>query len=475
MDIREVEVAIIGAGTAGLSAYNAARKRTDNIVLIEGGPYGTTCARVGCMPSKLLIAAAESAHAVEHSRRFGIQVNDSAVNGAEVMSRVRRERDRFVDSVLSSVGDIPKNHKIDGYARFLSPGTLAVGENLRVQADRIVIATGTSPHVPDEFSQLGDRLLVNDSLFELDSLPASVAVFGCGIVGLELGQALSRLGVHVRMFGRSGSLGGIVDSEIKQYAEQCLNDEFYLDTRAVVRGVSSMEDGVAITFVHKDKRELTERFEYVLAATGRKPNLYHLALGESGLSLDEKGVPVTDIRTMRCGDSRIFMAGDANKHAPLLHEAAHEGRVAGDNAGRFPDVMPIQRQPSFSVLFSDPQIIRVGELESAEMDYASGQCSFENQGRSRVIGKNRGLLKVYAARESGLFVGAEMFGPAAEHLGHLLAWAVQKRLTVAEMLAMPFYHPVIEEGVKTALKECRDDMERPVWREDPCLSCGPGS
>ena len=106
--------------------------------------------------------------------------------------------------------------------------------------------------------------------------------------------------------------------------------------------------------------------------------------------------------------------------------------------------------------------------------YVEGTSSFENQGRSRVIGKNRGILKVYAEADSGLFVGAEMFGPAAEHIGHLLAWAAQQRMTVEAMLAMPFYHPVIEEGVRSALKSLRNNLKKSGANVDPCLECGPG-
>lgn len=288
------------------------------------------------MPSKLLIAAAESAYAVERGHLFGIQTSGYVVNGEEVLDRVRRERDNFVASVLKSVEDIPEAHKLQGFARFVEPWMLMVGDNVQVNADRIILATGASPHVPDELSLLGNRLLVNDNIFELKTLPASIAVFGCGVVGLELGQALSRLGVRVRMFGRSGSLGGIVDPEIKQYAGQVFNDEFYLDTRAEVKDLSPGEDGVHITFVHREKGEVTEPFDYVLAATGRRPNLSHLALENSGLSLDERDVPVTDASTLQCGDSPVFLVGDANNRAPFLHEAANEGRVAGDNAGRFP-------------------------------------------------------------------------------------------------------------------------------------------
>ncbi|WP_341937409.1 dihydrolipoyl dehydrogenase [Marinimicrobium sp. C2-29] len=478
-DKRRVEIAIIGAGTAGLTAYRAARKHTENLVLIEGGTYGTTCARVGCMPSKLLIAAAESAHDAAQTGLFGIQVGDIVVNGEQVLERVRRERDRFVGSVLDSVDAIPAAHKLTGCARFLAPGRLAVGDGMEIEADRIVIATGSSPSIPDMFQGLGDRLLVSDSLFELPPLPSSIAVFGCGVVGLELGQALSRLGVRVSMFGRSGALGGIADNNIRTYAEEYFNEEFYLDTRAEVTELIRTESGVSIHFVHRDKGAVTERFDYVLVATGRSPNLEGLNLEASDLALDEKGVPLTEPSTLQCGDNPVFLVGDANQQAPFLHEAANEGRIAGDNAGRYPKVFSAERQSPFSVVFCSPQVTNVGRpvgrmSTDERKDYVMGESSFEDQGRSKVIGKNRGLLQVYAERSNGVFVGAEMFGPAAEHIGHLLAWAAQQRMTVSAMLTMPFYHPVIEEGVRTALRDLHDNLKEATTKTDPCLECGPG-
>src|SRR3982750_3491791 len=115
----ETDVAVIGAGTAGLAAYRAAKSAGRRTLLIEGGVYGTTCARVGCMPSKLLIAPAEAAHAVERFGAFGLAIDGPVrVDGKAVMARVRRERDRFVGFVLDSVERLPAADRLRGYARF---------------------------------------------------------------------------------------------------------------------------------------------------------------------------------------------------------------------------------------------------------------------------------------------------------------------------------------------------------------------
>ena len=120
----ETDVAIIGAGTAGMSAYRAALQHTPRVLLIESGVYGTTCARVGCMPSKLLIAAAEAAHAIAGAARFGVSAGSVAVDGRAVMARVRSERDRFVGFVVDAVQRWPADHRLLGQARFVDDHTL---------------------------------------------------------------------------------------------------------------------------------------------------------------------------------------------------------------------------------------------------------------------------------------------------------------------------------------------------------------
>ena len=463
MSTCQVDVAVIGAGSAGLPAFRAARKHTENLVLIEGGVYGTTCARVGCMPSKLLIAAAEAAHSVEAAAGFGVHAAKPTINGEEVMGRVRRERDRFVGFVIEGVESIDEKHHIRKHAAFLDNQTLQVGDSI-VEAKTVVIATGSSPTIMPKFAELGDRLIVNDDIFNWETLPESVAVFGPGVIGLELGQALHRLGVRIRLFGRSGSLKPLTDTGIRDYAVKVFQEEFPLDAKANVLGMERKGEQVMIRFVDReDGIEKLENFDYVLAATGRSPNVKDFGLENTTLDLDSRGVPIFDPVTMQCGDSSIFIAGDANNVLPLLHEAADEGLIAGDNAGRFPELKPGLRRSPLSIVFSDPQIAMVGqawrELEGQE-NVVVGKISFEGQGRSRVMLKNKGLMHLYADRQSGLFLGSEFIGPHAEHLAHLLSWSHQQKMTIPQMLEMPFYHPVIEEGLRTGLKDVNEQLNR---------------
>ncbi|UYO95336.1 dihydrolipoyl dehydrogenase [Pollutimonas sp. M17] len=456
MKLLKTDVAIIGAGTAGLSAYRAVKSAGLNVLLIEGGPHGTTCARVGCMPSKLLIAAAEAAHTAASAEPFGVHIDGAIrIDGTQVMDRVKRERDRFVGFVLESVESMPAGDKITGHARFISDTVLHVDDHTEIQASRVVIATGSSPVVPESYKSLGDRIVVNDDVFEWKDLPRSVMVVGAGVIGLELGQALARLGVKTCIVNRSGNLGGLTDPEVRKSALAAFQAELDLRLNTQIVALRRVGEQAEVRFQTEGQPEATETFDYVLVAAGRRPNVAGLGLENTSATLDDEGMPEYDAATLQLGSAPIFIAGDANGVLPLLHEAADDGRIAGENAASYPQVNPGKRRAPMAVVFSDPQLAQAGLRfrELPKQCVAFGEVDFANQGRSRVMLKNRGKLRVYVHKDGGRFLGAEMAGPGMEHIAHLLAWAVQQELTVSQMLEMPFYHPVVEEGLRTALRE----------------------
>ena len=472
------EVAVIGAGTAGMTGYRAAKTGGKQTLLIESKVYGTTCARVGCMPSKLLISAADAAHMLQAASGFGVHAGEIRIDGKAVMARVRSERDRFVGFVVESVDAYPAEDKLHGHARFLSPTQLQIDDHTVVEAERFVIATGSTPIVPDEWRAAGPRVISSDAVFDWDDLPQSVAVAGTGVIGLELGQSLHRLGVRVTIFGRGGSVAQLSDPAVLDVARSAMLDELDVRFKTRVMKVEQQGDGLSITSEDANGDQQTEHFEYLLTAIGRRPNVHQLGLENTGLQRDHHGIPLYNPRTMQCGDSAIFIAGDANDERPQLPEAADHGRIAGDNAARYPDVQPGLRRTPLAISFTEPQIATMGSSYSDLCvthpgRFAVGKVSFENQGRSRVMLQNKGMLRVYAEYQSGRFLGAEMIGPRAENIGHLLAWAVQAGLTVEAMLDMPFYHPVVEEGVRTALRDLAHHLKNVPAHDCPCVDCTP--
>ena len=474
----QADVVVIGGGTAGMGAFRNARLHTDNVYLIESHVFGTTCARVGCMPSKLLIAAAEARHHALHTDPFGIHLDKSSivVNGEEVMRRVKSERDRFVGFVVEDVEAWPADKRIIGEAKFIDEHTIQIDDHTQIQADRIVIATGSRPVILPQWQALGDKVIINDDVFSWDTLPQSVAVFGPGVIGLELGQALSRLGVEVKIFGVGGMLGGISDPVVLAEAKVVFSEELDLHLDAQTEVKLNADGKVEVQWTENGESGVYTA-DYLLAAVGRRPNVDRLGLENLTIQLDARGVPVAHPFTMQTSIPHIFIAGDASNQLPLLHEASDQGKIAGENAGTYPMIHKGLRRSPIGVVFTNPQIASIG-LRYAQvvqryknMDcVAIGEVSFRNQGRSRVMLVNKGHMRVYAEQGTGLFIGAEIVGPAAEHLAHLLAWAHQQKMTIPQMLDMPFYHPVIEEGLRTALRDVNAKLKLGEVHSE-CLEC----
>lgn len=458
VQVLRCDVAIIGAGSAGLSARSAAAKEGARTLLIEGGPGGTTCARVGCMPSKLLIAAGAAAHGARGAGLFGVHAGEVRVDGRAVMDRVRRLRDHFVAGVLDDVRRRPDDQKVSGWARFMGPNRLGVdvgdGDVVEIEAKSIVIATGSKSTVPKAFEACGEAVLTNETVFELPDLPASLAVIGAGPLGIELAQAFARLGVRVAVFDTGEHVGGLRDAAANEIIRGELARELALHM-PVETQAQPVAGGVEIAWKAKDGAGGREVFERVLVASGRPPNLDGLHLDHAGIELDDKGTPVFDHETMRCGTSSIFIAGDADADRPVLHEATDEGWIAGRNAGRYPDVQPTPRGVAFALTYTDPEIAAVGPPVASldGDDLATGRADLSESGRARAMGRNVGQILIYARASDGLLLGGEIVGPEAEHLGHLLAWAVQLGLTAERTLDLPFYHPTLEESLRTALRD----------------------
>lgn len=454
MKEKSVDVAIIGAGTAGLNAHAEVSKAGGSAILIEHAQYGTTCARVGCMPSKLLIAAADLAHDARRGETFGVHAGDLKIDGPAVMNRVREHRDRFVNYVVEDTRSIAEERRACGHARFLEPGILQVDDELRVKADSVVIATGSSPFVPPEFDTSLEAVLTSGNVFEIEDLPSSMAVIGTGLIGLELGQAFANLGVEVTFFNPRDNVGPAKDPAIAERVKASFVARYPMELGAEITGAAQTNGGIELRWKGGDGESREQAFERVLLAAGRRPNLGDIGLETTGLSLDERGMPPWDRLTTQCGDLPIFMAGDADGRYPLLHEASDEGRIAGQNAMRYPKVTAHVRRTDLSVAFTDPQIAAAGadypDLDEDRIEI--GEIDFEDQGRAKVIGRNEGLARLYADRRTCVLIGASLFAPQAEHLAHLLAWAIQQRLTVQRLLEMPFYHPTLEEGLRTALR-----------------------
>jgi dihydrolipoamide dehydrogenase len=446
---RKVDVAIIGSGSAGLYTLSKVKPSGKSWVLINGGHTGTTCARVGCMPSKAVIQVAEDFYRRKVFNRYGVEGHDDLrIDQAEAMEFVQDLRDTFVDRVLSnSTDNMNEEQFIEGYAHFLEPNLLEIDNGQRIRADKIIIATGSRPIVPAAWQEFGDKVLTTDEFFEQESLPSSMAVIGLGVIGLEIGQSLHRLGVNVVGIDQMDTIGGITDPDVSSTAIDVIGSEFPLWLGHAAE-ITETDDGK----LKIQAGENTVTVEKILVAIGRRPNMDKLDIEKADITLNENGIPKYNRNTMQIEDSHLFIAGDVNGDRQLLHEAGDEGRMAGFNATA-DTIQAFKRKTPIYITFCDPNIVSVGARYS-ELDMettAVGQIKMAPVGRALIMSKNKGIIRVYADKASGKLLGAEMIATKGENLGHLLAWCIQQDMTVGQLLQLPFYHPVIEEALQAAL------------------------
>jgi dihydrolipoamide dehydrogenase len=443
----QVDVAVIGAGTAGANAMKEIKRAGKSFVLIDHGPLGTTCARVGCMPSKAVL------HAGAVWQGMSGMLSDPPSGDftpESLWHAARATRDMLASGAKGRIVDAAGEHLLMGTARFVGADAVEV-DGRRVTAEAFVIATGSRPIVPGFLEEVRDRVLTTDTLFELDKLPGSIGILGLGAIGLEIGLALSRLGVRVVAGDIKRTPAGIVDPEIAAralaYFGKSPNLTMWLGKPMQV---SRTQYGVAVS-----NGVDTEEVEWILAALGRTPSVAELRLGAAGVALDAHGMPDIDLQTMRADASRVYFAGDVIADRPLMHEAADEGAIAGWNAARHSSPVRFRRRVPLSIVFSDPDLATVGAAfdQLPAQDTVIGTAAGTANGRARILGAEHNLVRIYAERHTGKLLGAGIFGQQGEHLAHLLAWAVQRGETAQELLEMPFYHPSIEEMVQSALTD----------------------
>lgn len=444
MDMK-VKLAIIGAGTAGLSAYKEAKKYTDDILVIDSGPLGSTCARIGCMPSKLLIQAANFFYTRHHFNLHGIKGGEHlVVKIPEVLKYVRSMRDKFTSGVIEFTKSLDEQF-LCGKARFIDLNTLKVNDQT-IHADMIILANGADSIIPDDWQNFKDQILTNENIFEQETLADEIGVIGIGSIGLEFAQALSRLGIKISAFTAGEFIGGLSDPEVNAAALAIFRKEFPIDLN---EKVSLIKENNQLQI----KSSSPKAFNQVIVAIGIKPNLASLGLKELGIELDDNGIPKFDSTTMQIQNYPLYIAGDVNKSRALLHEAADEGRIAAYNA--LNESKCFKRRTPLRIIFTEPNIVVVGNAykDLEKNCFVIGEVNFSDQGRAKIMHQNNGLLRIYGSKDNGRLLGAEMAAPDGEHLGHLLALAIERELTVFDLLKMPFYHPVLEEGMRTALRD----------------------
>lgn len=467
----KVDLCVIGAGTAGMHAFSTAQRAGAKVVLVDPGPLGTTCARVGCMPSKALLHAGKRWSTLRALLPEGAMQHlpPGHTTAQQLWQQALLIRDDLVAGNVRQLHRLADDDLLQASARFVAPDALLLSNGQHVLARAFVVATGSQPVLPAKLkTQLGDALITTDDLFYLPQLPASVAVMGLGAIGLEMGLALHRLGVSVLAAGRSPVLAKMADPQVAQAAHAYFAQELPMVLGQEHMQVQRTPDGVCMQAGGQ-----TIQAQYLLAALGRAPRIEGLQLDQAGVQLDAKGRPIleSDLESgpesgqLRCKGSMVFLAGDTAPGAALMHEAGHEGSLAAQQALRalgdaqWSDITPRQRTVPIGIVFSDPDMAQVGlRFDQLPQDALIATVQGKDSGRSKLLQAPHHILRVYAERGTGRLLGASLLCAQGEHLAHALAWAVQRGETVHSMLELPYYHPTLEEMIDTAMRQLRRSL-----------------
>lgn len=414
----KADLAVIGAGSGGLSVAAGAAQLGLKVVLFEKGEMGGDCLNYGCVPSKALIAAASAAHEARHAKALGVHAGDIAVDFAKVMAHVH--------AAIATIAPHDSQERFEGLgvtvirepARFLDARTVG-SASVSVRARKIVIATGSSAAVPPIPGLDTVAYLTNESVFELTEAPRRLIVLGGGPIGVELGQAFRRLGSEVVIVEADKILG-----REDPAAAAIVIDQLRADGVELMAGRKAIRVEAGPTLVVEDEAGETRiSGSHLLVAVGRKPALDDLDLAAAGIERNRDGV-ITDM-SLRSSNPRVYAVGDAAGRGQFTHLAgAHAGLVVRRAIFGLPVNADSLATPR--VTYADPELAAVG-LSEAEARKAHGDDIrvevFDFAGNDRAIaeGDTRGMGKLITTAK-GKILGVTLVG---RHAGdHIALWAL---------------------------------------------------
>jgi pyruvate/2-oxoglutarate dehydrogenase complex dihydrolipoamide dehydrogenase (E3) component len=442
----DYDLAIIGAGSAGLTAARVGRFFAKRIALIDKDRLGGDCLHYGCVPSKALIKASRVAHETATAGRWGLPAQPVATDLAAVNARVHQaitEISKLDDTaVLSELGvDV-----LLGGATFRDPHTLHVGDH-DITAKFVLIASGSRPAVPDIDGLAEVGYLTNEDVFDLGALPDRLAVIGGGPIGVELAQALHRLGSAVTVIQRGPHLLPRDDTDLIDILERHFTDEG-IDVRCDTRSTAARRDG-ADTVLSLGADEL--RVDAILCAIGRVPNVETLGLDAAGITTNNHGITVN--HQLQTSQPHIYAVGDVTGGPAFTHYAGHQAAHAVRNI-----FVPIKA--AFSpghlpwVTFTDPEIAHVGktetEVRAAGDTYEVIRFPYSHNERAVTEAETVGLMK-FLINSKRRLIGAHIAGHAAGEMINELTRAMNNDLTVDAIISSIHAYPTYSFAIPIAL------------------------
>ena len=439
------KIVVIGGGPAGYPAALQAASLGAQVTLVEKNKLGGVCLNCGCIPSKSFL---DFAHKWALVREWG---DGNNLDFEQLKTRQQNATQKLVQgigfllkkagvTVLEGIGRLDGEHAV--------VVRLNTGEEMRLEADGIILATGSEAFVPPPFDTLKDKIYDNSNFFTMPRLPKTIAIVGGGVIGCEMADCMCALGVEVHLIEMQPRLLPLEDEN----AARALSQTFVKRGIVLHLGVSATDvrsENDVFTLTLSDNTSLT--CDAVLVAIGRKVVTEGLGLETIGVTATRKGVLVNP-ETLQLKNN-VYAAGDINGLCLLAHAATRQGQVAASNACGVSAVYHNERVPR--AIYTTPEIASVGQtraqLQEAQTPFKTHKSFLLANGRAVAQGETTGYVEIYSHAQSGLILGASFVGAHATELIHIISVALAGNFTVAQLKEVIFAHPTLAESISEAL------------------------
>lgn len=461
----QYDLAIIGSGPGGyVAAIRAAQLGMKTVIIEKYDTLGGTCLNVGCIPSKALLDSSEHYYQAKHDfGQHGIGVDNLEVDMDQMIDR----KSEVVSQTCDGVAFLMKKNKIDvkyGHGRLKDAHHIEIdqkdGQKETIEVEKVIIATGSKPAVPEAFDYDKKRVITSTEALELREVPKTMLVVGGGVIGLELGSVFNRLGTKVRVVEYLDRIVPGMDKDVSKELQRALKKqgiEFYLKHQ--VTEVKANEKSATVSFEPRNGGDaISERYDYALISIGRRPYTQDLGLENVNVSMDEKGFIQVD-EQLRTAEANIYAVGDVIGGAMLAHKASDEGVFVVETlAGQKPHI-PYHLIPS--VVYTWPEAAGVGytedQLKTMGKEYKVGKFPFKALGRARASMDLDGSVKILADKTTDEVLGFHVVGARAADIIAEGVAAMEFRASAEDVGRMSHAHPTFSEAVKEAALAAWED------------------
>jgi dihydrolipoamide dehydrogenase len=432
------------------------------LVVEKDDKFGGTCLHVGCIPTKALLLNAEIYDYFKNAKEFGIVSKEFSIDWAAIQAR----KAKLVTKLAKGVEFLFKKNKVEsmqGYGRLAGPGRIAVtdakGQTREIQAQKIVLATGSEAKTFPGFEPDGKTILTNKEVLALKAIPRSMVVMGAGAVGVEFASIFHRFGTKVTILEMLPRAVPLEDEEISAELEKSFRRQgIAIETQAKVEKASKTASGVAVSYTGAGGKPQAIEAESLLVAVGRSPNTQGLGLEKTRIKLERGFVKVDGY--MQTDEPGVYAIGDIVANSPLLaHVASREGVVAVTHAAGKP-VEPINYTQVPNCTYCEPEISSVGltERQAREAGYKVrvGKFPFGGNSKAGILGAREGFVKIVSDETYGEILGVHMVGPRVTEMIAEAVVAMRLEGTVEDLAHAIHPHPTLTEAVLEAAHAAHD-------------------